>query len=553
MAITWQNGFDGPNGVAVTPANSASYGNPVSNVFGTTAYSTAWAAYGSASLLLGNGIVSGEIVAEPPSPQTDWSLRVYLNTPAGGYSSGSGVADLWMLDEEFTTYTIGTADVSAHAANLFGRPIRMEIARTGNTGTFRVWWTDANSIGAPDFEHSDDASAWEAFDHVQLAGGFGVASHVDELALAQGEWIGPAAPPQQEIGAAIGTILLRGEADGYASGFTPAEGHLVLRGEADGWAAQQGGAQGGIVLRGEADGLAGASVATGTPVRDMWLGPLGLLHRMAERADWQRTPELGVETHTSLHGRVTASRALWTPRTTTLTWDRLLPVDAQALQEMALSPARTDPTIAVVDPDAAATNLLTVEQSRGRPLIGVGATALEDLYGLDGPGALVAGTVAGVRYAVLTGGASGTDITWLHPYYGDRGWPVMPGWPVYFTVTDVPGGPGAHLNGRLWLTFRDHAGAVISSAAGLVGTGACEADAPAGAATVTPHLRLSSAPGEARLVGLGRLTYAPQDPGPVPLGNGCPVYAVERFTDTPDLPWYTTALTLREVRAYAAR
>jgi hypothetical protein len=552
MAVIWQNSLDGPNATPITVANSAAYGNAVDEITAPVAYSTGWAAAGSSSALLGNGAGAEGTLWAAFATQPSWSVRFYANISAGSTLSVYSLDSLVYIDAAFGTYELGTTDVSSLAADLVSQPIRIEVARVGTTTTYRVWWTDPHSAGTPDHQHAE-TGAMGAFDFFALEGGHDSPTWVDEIAVAQGEWIGPAVTPQEEVGAAIGTILLRGEADGYASGLTPAEGHLVLRGEADGWAAQQGGAQGGIVLRGEADGLAGASVATGAPVRDMWLGPLGLLHRMAERADWQRTPELGVETHTSLHGRVTASRALWTPRTTTLAWGRLLPVDAQALQEMALSPARTDPTITLIDPDAAATNLLTVEQSRGRPLIGVGATALEDLYGLDGPGALAAGTVAGVRYAVLTGGASGTDITWLHPYYGDRGWPVMPGWPVYFTVTDVTGGPGAHLNGRLWLTFRDHAGAVISSAAGLVGTGACEADAPAGAATVTPHLRLSSAPGEARLVGLGRLTYAPQDPGPVPLGNGCPVYAVERFTDTPDLPWYTTALTLREVRAYAAR
>lgn len=544
MAITWSNTFDGPDETAVTVANSATYGDALETVTAPVDYDTAWAADGSASIRVGSG---GEVFAEPPAPESDWSVRLYLLVPAGGYAVGSGPAALWTLDDEFNEYLLGTADVSAHAADLIGQPIRLELSVISGTVTYRVWWTSMHSTAAPDYTHSEDASGWLTFDHIRLNGG---PYHADELALAQGEWIGPAA--QSSTGAGTGTIIIRGEADGYSTGLTPGIGRLVVRGEADGWAAQQGPGAGALVVRGEADGTAGPTVATGAPVNDMWIGPLGLLHRLDERGAWERTPSLGVEAHVSLHGRVTASRARWAPRVTTLSWDRLEQADADALTEMILTPARADPTIAVIDPDAATGNLLTPEQSRGRPLMGVAPGAVEALYSLVGTGEILSGTVAGVRYAVVSDGQVGDDITWLHPYYGDRGWPVMPDWPVYLSVGDVPGGPSIYPDARLWLTFRDHTGAVISSAAGLVGTGQCEADAPAGAVTVTPHMVLSTVPVGLRLVGPARLTYAPQD-ATDPLGNGCPVYAAAMLVDTPLYPWRTTALQLQEVRSHAPR
>lgn len=292
--------------------------------------------------------------------------------------------------------------------------------------------------------------------------------------------------------------------------------------------------------------------ATGTPVRDMWLGPLGLMHRMAERGAWERTPDLGVETHVSLHGRVTASRALWSPRTTSLSWQRLLPQDADALVEMATVPAREDATIGVIDPDAAGGNLLTAEQSRGRPLRAASPDGVVDLYQLTGAGTLLIALAAGVRYAATQDLGAFASVTWLHPYHGARGWPVMPGWPVYLSHADIPGILGLAPMALLTLAFLDQAGAVVSSASSTAGEGQVSADAPTGAVTVAPSLTVSEAAAGIRTVGTARLTYAPQDAAS-PLGNGCPTYAITGVSDTPELPYRSTSLNLQEVRAYAAR
>lgn len=293
--------------------------------------------------------------------------------------------------------------------------------------------------------------------------------------------------------------------------------------------------------------------ATAPPVQDMWIGPLGLMHRMAERGTWERTPDLGVSTHVSLHGQVTASRALWSPRTTTLSWARLPPADADALAEIALVPARDDATVAVIDPDAAAGNLFTPEQSRGRPLKAAAAAGIADLYQIAvSGGALLTGSVAGERFVVVQDGAATSVITWLHPYHGIRGWPLMGGWPVYLSVADVPGGPGVHHDAQLRLTFLSHTGAVVGAETGDTGTGVVAADAPATAVYVVPTMVIATGFTGLRLLGRARLTYAPQDAS-IPLGNGCPAYAVTSLSDTPELPYRSTSLALQEVRAYATR
>lgn len=590
MAIIWENNFDGTDFTSITVANSSAHGDPVASVGGVATYSAVWAAHGTASALLGSGDGSDEGTLQIDGGSgTDWSVRWYCLIPATGWQMVSSANTLTLLDSDLAEWEILGQDVSAHAAQLADRPLRIETSKVGGTVTVRVWWTNPDSPGPHDLQVQDTTTETDLYLHVQ-GGGFGTPpSYVDEIAIGQGEWIGPVATPIDETGAAHGELVVFGEADGYSSwvgaalgelvvygqadgrpqGLTPAEGYLVLWGQADGWPghtgaahgelvvfgeadgtpAQGDGATGELVLYGHADGFAGASVATGHPVEDMWLGPLGLMHRMRERGQWERTPDLGVSSHVSLHGTVTTSRARRAPRTTTLAWDRLERVDADALEEITLVPARSDGTVAVVDPDAAQGNLLTPEQSRGRPGPGSAPVSVQDLYQVTGPGSMTVGLVNGVRYAVTNNAATGTGVRWLHPYYGVRGWPVMPGWPVYMAAALT----GLAAIGRMWLTFYDYAGAVLGSSAGLVGDGQCQADAPPGAATVSPHLILAEGAPGLRLLGEARLSYAPQPDDARPLGNGCPIYSVTSFSDTPALPWRSTTLTLQEVRTHAYR
>ena len=598
MAIVWQNTFDGEHFLAVTPANSGGTGDALDSVSGPVVYlSNDWVAHGTSCLRMGTSVTQGDVDIFVTA-MANWSVRLYCLIPSGGWqlvntNASGGDQELAQFDADLDTYTLLGQDVSAQAGNLIGRPLRIEVTKVGGTATARVWWTDIDSTSTHDLQATATATGWGNLLALYISGG-GYSTPpplVDELVIAQGEWIGPVVQPVDETGPAEGFLELYGEADGYpswtgsadgemvlygeadgrAQGLTPAEGWIELYGEADGSAGYIGAALGEIVLYGEtggsvstggpaegtielygeADGFAGASVATGPPVVDMWLGPLGLLHRMQERGDWERTPELGVESHVSLYGTVTTSRARRAPRSTTLSWDRLERVDADALEEIALVPARSDPTVAVIDPDAAGGNLLTPEQSRGRPGPGGAPVAVEHLYRSIGPGALTVGLIDGVRHACVDSAGPGTTVHWLHPYYGVRGWPVMPGWPVYM-VAALAGGALASI-GRVWLTFYDSAGVALGSAAGLAGDGQCQADAPAGAATVAPHLIISEAAPGLRLLGEARLSYAPQPEDARPLGNGCPVYSVTAFSDTPHLPWRSTTLSLQEVRTHAYR
>ena len=598
MAIVWQNSFDGEHFLTVTPANSAGTGDPVDGVSGPVVYlSDDWVAHGTSCLRMGTSGTDGSIDIFV-DPMASWSVRLYCRIPAGGWqlvntNSTGGDRTLAQLDEDLNTFELIGQDVSAQAANLIGQPLRIEITKSGASATARVWWTDPDSTGTHDLQTTTSATGWGDLLALYISGG-GYSTPpplVDELAIAGGEWIGPVLQPIDETGAAeeylelygeaigspswtgsaLGELVLHGQADGRSQGLTPAEGWLELYGQADGRPGHIGAAHGEIVLYGEAggsaatgdgatgflelygqaDGFAGAAVATGAPVVDMWLGPLGLLHRMAERGQWERTPDLGVESHVSLYGTVTTSRARRAPRSTSLSWDRLERVDADALEEITLVPARSDTTIAVIDPDAAGGNLLAPEQSRGRPGPGSAPVAVEHLYRVTGPGTMTVGLIDGVRYACVQDAGSGTTVEWLHPYYGRRGWPVMPGWPVYMAAA-LSGGALASI-GRVWLTFYDHVGAPITSAAGLAGDGQCQADAPAGAATVAPHLIIGQAAPGLRLLGEARLAYAPQPADARPLGNGCPVYSVTSFSDTPHLPWRSTTLALQEVRTDAYR
>ena len=544
------NRLDGPDGGNVTVANTANWGTAAASAVGPPTYSTEWSAWGSSARLTGTSSTTRTMSWALRPNRAQYSARWYFRVPPGGrhlmFASGTQMLMVSPQDNGFG-WIGGT--LNAVATQLLDRTVRAELLRVDYTTTLRLWWIDPHSTGAPDFQQSVTSSDHPIASNLRFegAGGGNPGSFVDAVEIRQGGWIGP---PLVHTGAAIGAIRIRAVADGRRGGEHPAEGRIVIRGEADGRMLLPTAAEGRIVIRGEADGIAGPSTASGGVVDSMWIGPLGLLHEVAERGQWERTPALGVERHVALSGRVTSSRARWAPRTTSLAWDRLLPADADALEEMALVPARGDGTLAVIDPDAAGGNLLTAEQSRGRPQAGMMPGAVEDLYGLAGAGAITVGLSAGVRHACTNNVQANADIRWLHPYYGTRGWPVMPGWSVYLSGQTT--GAAVPASARMWLTFRDHNGAVLSSAAGDPGTGVVEADAPAGAVTVAPHMITTTALSGLRIIGEARLTYAPQD-ADRPLGNGCPVYTLTDYRDTPALPYRSVALTLEEVRAHAPR
>lgn len=235
MAVVWSNSFDGPDGAAITVATSADHGDALSSVAGPAFYSDAWSATGAASASLGNS-ETATIEVQLPEPETGgWSLRAYLLIPAGGYTTCGIFAPLglWSLDDEFDEYLLGSEDVSAHAGHLVGQPIRVEISVVSGTATFRVWWVDPYSDGTPDHEHAESAFGWETLDRLQVnGGGFGTPPvHVDELALAEGEWIGPVPDPSGPI-SATASLPLSGSAAITRHASLSATGTLALSREA---------------------------------------------------------------------------------------------------------------------------------------------------------------------------------------------------------------------------------------------------------------------------------------------------------------------------------
>jgi hypothetical protein len=241
-----------------------------------------------------------------------------------------------------------------------------------------------------------------------------------------------------------------------------------------------------------------------------------------------------------------------------LQWERLTPETADALGELALVSRFSDSTVDVVDPEVR--NLVTPEQSRGRPLLG-GAEdeQLHDLYRVDGAGTAAVGFINGERYACTRDAVSGDVLMWLHPYHADRGWPVVPGWPVYMTL----GSTGAAWIGASvvpQLVFYDAAGAAVGKAeAGSTHWWYVSADAPANAVTVSPRAVFTANLSGLSTIGPLTLAHYPLSTDApaslyTPLGRGSTSYAITAYSDDPPfLPLSDVTVDLVEVTSSATR
>lgn len=284
--IVWQNTFDGPDLTTMTPANSENYGDPVAQVTNAVAYSTEWAALGSASVALGsaNGATSGNFTTTSAS-QVDWSLRAYVNVPEDGWQTlralaGGGQRFLWNLDGDQSTYEILGQNVSAQSANLVGQPVRIEVTKVGLIATARLWWTSVNDPDGHDLQVQADVTNWDGLTGVYIeGGGFSTPpSRLDELATSMGGWIGPA---QTGSGAetsvlfsaeVVGTAdtsgfvdidtLFSGEAEGVKRGTSGTVTHDVLyASEVEHDAREVGLARGEVVYQGRAEGRSDRTTA----------------------------------------------------------------------------------------------------------------------------------------------------------------------------------------------------------------------------------------------------------------------------------------------------
>lgn len=236
--ILWSNTFDGVHNTLVTPANSADYGDPVSWVDGTVAYTTAWSAAGSASARLGtlDGSSDGNFQVGVV-PVEDWSVRWYALIPSGGWTytmaTVGGSVLLAIIDDDDANYQILQQDVSAHATDLIDRPVRIEVAKAGTEVTARLWWTNPHSDGAHDLQVQITAQEWGTLTLLDVTGGGFTTppSMVDEMAVGIGEWIGPVVADGAIIASA--TLPLAGGFEISRHGQASASASLPLAGGAE--------------------------------------------------------------------------------------------------------------------------------------------------------------------------------------------------------------------------------------------------------------------------------------------------------------------------------
>lgn len=235
--VVWSNTFNGTHNTALTPANSGDHGDPVAAVNGTVAYTTDWAAAGSASARLGtlDGSSDGNFQAAI-TPVEDWAVRWYALIPAGGWTytmaTVGGSVVLAILDDDDANYQVLQQDVGVHAADLVGQPLRIEVSKTGATVTARIWWSSPHSDGAHDLQVQVTASGWGPLSRLDVVGGGFTTppAMVDELAVALGPWIGPAVPDDVIIAAA--TLPLAGGSGIARHGHATASASLPLGGSA---------------------------------------------------------------------------------------------------------------------------------------------------------------------------------------------------------------------------------------------------------------------------------------------------------------------------------
>ena len=238
MAIVWQNSFDGPHFLTVTPANSADTGDALDGVSGPVVYlSDDWVAHGTSCLRMGTSGTEGGIEVHV-EPMADWSVRLYCFIPSGGWqlvntNSSGGDQTLAQFDEDLGTYTLIGQDVTDEAANLIGQPLRIEITKVTGPAIARVWWNDPDSTDYPDLQTTANATTWGNLLALYISGG-GYSTPpplMDELAIAEGEWIGPV---PDDGGLAEAGVVFGGSAVGTTDVAGTVVGEVAYGGETSG-------------------------------------------------------------------------------------------------------------------------------------------------------------------------------------------------------------------------------------------------------------------------------------------------------------------------------
>lgn len=210
MAIVWQNSFDGPHFTSISVENSADYGDPLYYVESPATYfSEGWVAHGISSARLGGESGPGRLYLDPDY-LPDWSIRWYSYIPEDAYQVmqlGSWI--VFGLDPGTDLYTLANESVEDHVDDLLGQPIRVELSSVDRQITARVWWGNIHSVGEPDLEVQGTTTVAQLSSVIIEGRNLGDEdTFIDEVAVAEGEWIGPVVDgfdTEAELGLGVST------------------------------------------------------------------------------------------------------------------------------------------------------------------------------------------------------------------------------------------------------------------------------------------------------------------------------------------------------------
>lgn len=225
--LFFENTLDGANGTTITTANSASFGQPFGFVQSGPVYSNEQVAHGAGSgKLSGTGSGQAALEISPRPALANGAIRFYLYV---GRAPNQGTfefafSNLGVVISPLTsTYTVNGTNVAAQAVNLTDRWIRIEMLWLDFSIVTRIWWTDPNSAGTPDYTNTVSTTGSGPGSFMEWLGRNNAGPNyawVDEIAVAYGGygWIGPAgitANVEADIafsGEAEGAVLLPGTA-----------------------------------------------------------------------------------------------------------------------------------------------------------------------------------------------------------------------------------------------------------------------------------------------------------------------------------------------------
>lgn len=193
-AVLSENTLDGPDGTVVTVANSASYGDPVSNslLLGSPTYTTVWSAQGEASVRLSSFEMIGWAFTYSMS---QYALRFYFYLEEGAiYTASLSSGQSLVINTGSGTYTWMGQALDIGAVDLTGRMVRAEVLRVDYTSTVRLYWsTPYGNVDSFDLELSVDSTMTPASAQHSFLSSAASYTYIDEVVIREAGdgWIGP--------------------------------------------------------------------------------------------------------------------------------------------------------------------------------------------------------------------------------------------------------------------------------------------------------------------------------------------------------------------------